>query len=312
MIQGDVIDIIQKPPVKHTSFNLLNTQEESLVISELKTLLLKRIIKPSIHEIDEFVSPIFITHKSDGGIRIILNLKELNKAIQFRHFKMHTLKDVLQLVSKNCFMASIDLKDAYHSIKISENYQKYLKFECFGQLYQYTCFPNGLGPCPRKFTKLTVCPMSKIRQAGYPICGYIDDFFLTGNEKQSCFNAVLYSANIFEQLGFVVHPSKSQFEPLQQITFLGIVIDSVTMTITLSESRTKSLKFLLKQILKIKKPTIRLLAKVIGHIISAMPTSKFGALQLSKIRKRQDNALNKNNWNFDAHLSISGEGKDED
>jgi hypothetical protein len=44
-----------------------------------------------------------------------------------------------------CFMASVDLKDAYYSVPASASDQKYLKF---------TCFPNGLACCPRLYTKL--------------------------------------------------------------------------------------------------------------------------------------------------------------
>ena len=36
---------------------------------------------------------------------------------------MHTIKDVLQMITKVCYMTSIDLKDAYHSVKIDPQYQ---------------------------------------------------------------------------------------------------------------------------------------------------------------------------------------------
>ena len=52
-------------------------------------------------------------------------------------------------------MVSIDLKDAYCSVKISEKFQRYLKFEFLDSLYKFVCFPNGLAPYPRKFNKIT-------------------------------------------------------------------------------------------------------------------------------------------------------------
>ena len=63
-------------------------------------------------------------------------------------------------------MASIDLKNAYYSVKIDESFQKYLKFIWHQKLYEFVCFPNGLSPCPRKFTKLTKVPISVIRLSG--------------------------------------------------------------------------------------------------------------------------------------------------
>ena len=74
-------------------------------------------------------------------------------------------------------MASIDLKDAYYSVKISENFQRYLKYEFLDKLYKDVCFPNGLAPCPRKLTKITKVPLSDLRLRKIVVSGYIDDFF---------------------------------------------------------------------------------------------------------------------------------------
>ena len=85
---------------------------------EIKNLR-KGVIKESQHEDGEYISPIFLTPKSDGSFRIILNLKKLNDYMPYILFKMETLKCVLNLVTPNCcFMAKIGLKDAYYSIPI--------------------------------------------------------------------------------------------------------------------------------------------------------------------------------------------------
>ena len=41
---------------------------------------------------------------------------------------MQTFQSVLSLIQPDCFMATIDLKDAYYSVKIDELDTKYLKF----------------------------------------------------------------------------------------------------------------------------------------------------------------------------------------
>jgi len=303
IIKGDVIDFNGQPPIKHFSENSIKLKDENLLQLELEKLLNKGIIKKTIHEPVEYVSPIFITQKSDGGIRLILNLKNLNKCVKFQHFKMHTIKDVLQLVRKNCFMVSIDLKDAYHSIKIRDDFQCYLKFNFRNQLYKYTCYPNGLGPCPRKFTKITSVPMAEIRNSGNPICGYIDDFILIKMTKTECVQAGLYSAKLFAKLGFFINPEKSQLEPSQKITFLGFVIDSVSMTLSLTEKKKNALRSLLLTVLRLKNPSIRFVAKVIGHIISAMPASKYGPLHFRNLENDKIKALQLSQGNFDANMS---------
>ena len=79
---------------------------------------------------------------------IILNLKETNNHLDKIHFKMETLNSILKLIRPNCYMTSIDLKDAYYSVKIFEKHQKYLKFVFDGKLYQFACLPNGLTSGP--------------------------------------------------------------------------------------------------------------------------------------------------------------------
>ena len=50
-------------------------------------------------------------------------------------------------------MASIDLKDAFFSQPIHNDYQKYLKF-IFGSFFQITSVPNGYGPAIRIYAKI--------------------------------------------------------------------------------------------------------------------------------------------------------------
>ena len=178
IVEGDIIRFESEPPERQTA-RQCNVSEETKVLmdEELLGMLDKKIVKKTIHEQGEFLSPIFPVPKPDGKLRIILNLKQLNEHVEYLHFKMDNIKVVLANITKGCYMASLDLKHAYHSVKIHDDFQKYMKFEWAGSLYQFTCYPNGLGPCPRKFTKLLKVPLSTLREKGHLIIGYIDDFF---------------------------------------------------------------------------------------------------------------------------------------
>ena len=101
---------------------------------------------------------------------------------------MNSINTILNLITKDCFMASIDLKDAYYSVKISEHFQRYLKFEFLDNLYKSVCFPNGLVPWPRKFTKITKVPLTDLKLRKILVSGYIDDFFTKGHTSEGCFN----------------------------------------------------------------------------------------------------------------------------
>ena len=77
----------------------------------------------------ESISNIFSRDKSDGTIRVILDLSILNESVSYEHFKMENLHNALELMTQGCFMASIDWKDAYYSFPIASEHKKYLRFE---------------------------------------------------------------------------------------------------------------------------------------------------------------------------------------
>ena len=144
---------------------------------------------------------------------------------------MDTLETAISMMKPGCYMASVDLKDAYYMETIDLSHQKYLKFWFDGQYFQYICLPNGLASAARIFTKLLKPVYSALRAARHLSCGYIDDSYLQGDTFQECHVNVVDTTKMFMRLGFFVHPEKSVFVPSQRLTFLGFDLDSVHMTV---------------------------------------------------------------------------------
>ena len=166
-----------------------STEEEVEIQVILEEMLREQIIRETTHESTEFVSEIFIVKKSDGGVRLILNLKELNEFVVYEHFKMDGIKTIINMVTRNCFMVTTDLKDAYYSVAIraiSRLFPKFLKFKWKDKLYCFKCFPNGLGSCSRKFSKSNKVPITTLHFENIPLSGYIDYFFTKGDTFSVC------------------------------------------------------------------------------------------------------------------------------
>ena len=79
----------------------------------------------------QIVSGIFLLPKKDGTFRLKLtcNLKRFNECVTHHHFQMDSRQAIITLVTPNCFMASTDMKDAYYSIPVKNEDQKYLRFK---------------------------------------------------------------------------------------------------------------------------------------------------------------------------------------
>ena len=66
---------------------------------------------------------------------------------------MDMLETTISMMKSGCYMASVDLTDAYYMVPIDSSDQKYFKF-CFeGEYFQYTCLPNVLASASRILTK---------------------------------------------------------------------------------------------------------------------------------------------------------------
>lgn len=53
------------------------------------------------------------------------------------YFKLENYRTAMRLVSKNCYMCSIDLKDAYFTINVHNDSRKFLRFCWLGKLYDF-------------------------------------------------------------------------------------------------------------------------------------------------------------------------------
>ena len=102
-----------------------------------------------------------LTLKKDGCNRLILNLKDLNQYTEYNHFKMHSLQEILKLVTPLCKVSSLDIKNAYYSISVDESLRKYLKFCWKDELYQFCVLLNNLSPYPCWFTKFLKPPLAE-------------------------------------------------------------------------------------------------------------------------------------------------------
>ena len=157
-------------------------------------------------------------------------------------------------------MASIDIKDAYYSVPIAIEHQKFLRFVWRDNLYQYVCLPNGLSSAPRMFTKLLKPVFKVLREKGLLSSAYIDDLYLQGDTFHECHENALNTVQLLRDLG------TSCLHPSQQLEYLGFVLNSVSMTVRLSHARVERVVQACEKLLSNSHPTILHLAEVIGLI----------------------------------------------
>ena len=167
----------------------------------------------------------------------------VNDFITTRSFKFQTLDDAIKLLRPNYFMAKIDLKHAYRSVPIHPaNYQATgCKWRFVGDdfdTYFYdTRLPFGAKSSPEIFHRLTQAVRRMMAKRGFDdIVVYLDDFLVVGPTLAECTQAYDTLLTLLQDLGFTISRHKL-VAPAQQLTFLGVQLDTVSCTMTLPHDK---------------------------------------------------------------------------
>ena len=164
----------------------------------------------------------------------------------------------------------IDLKDAYLTVPIWKNHQKYLRFLWKGSMLEFGCLPFGLGTAPRVFTKLMKPVVGALRQRGIRLIIYLDDLLIMTESHDQALHHAASTLNLLEGLGFIVNYQKSQLLSSQKIEFLGFLIDSNTMTLQLPGEKLQKIRKKCQELLAMTTVSVRELSKFLGLLTSSI------------------------------------------
>jgi hypothetical protein len=211
---------------------------------------------------------IFVVPWKDGGNRPVVNLKPLNQFLGYEHFKMEGIHLLRDLLKKGDFLVKIDLKDAYLTVPIWKNHQKYLRFLWKDTMLEFACLPFGLATAPRVFTKLMKPVVGALRQRGIRLIIYLDDILIKAESHDLALHHAASTLNLLEGLGFIVNYQKSQLFPCQEMKFLGYLIDSNAMTLQLPGEKLRKIRRKCQKLLDQTTISVRELSKFLGLLTS--------------------------------------------
>ena len=184
-------------------------------------------------------------------------------------------------MSKGYYLFKFDLKYRYHHVEVFPDRRKYLAIACdFGdgvlKYFQFAVLPFGLSSAPYLFTKLSKPVVTSWRCKGIPMVIFLDDGLGGGvNSINAKINRLTVNADLLK-FGFIINEVKSLWEPVQNITWLGTLLNTnqgFFRLISVTEHRITKLKRSIDSVLKGGCTTlnVRTLAAVVGQIISLAP-----------------------------------------
>ena len=201
-------------------------------------------------------SPVSAAAKPNGSVRLILDMSSprgdaLNEFIDKDRFvcKYSSFDDALRLliqVGRGAYMAKLDIKNAFRLCPVQPRDWWLLGFKWDGKFYVYLKLPYGSRSSPAIFNDFAdllcwvFCQVNDIPQCDH----YLDDYFLVGGSLSTCDHYLAIAKATCQYLGVPLALDKV-VGPATSITYLGILIDSVSFTIMLPDEKLSKLKALL-------------------------------------------------------------------
>ncbi len=264
----------------------MRAADAPILRAEIAVLLAKDAIEP-VPPADMrsgFYSPYFIVPKKSGGLRPILDLRVLNRALHRLPFKMLTPKRIFGCVRPQDWFAAIDLKDAYFHVSILPRHRPFLRFAFEGRVYQYKVLPFGLSLSPRVFTKVAEAVLVPLREQGVRILNYLDDWLiLAQSQDQLCEHRDMVLSHL-SQFGLQVNWEKSKLSPVQRISFLGMELDSVSQTARLTQERAQSVLNCLNTFKNRTAAPLKQFQRLLGHMAAAAAVTPLGLLHMRPLQ----------------------------
>ena len=95
--------------------------------------------------------------------------------------------------------------------------------------------------------------------------------------------------------------------PTQHIDFLGFTLDSLNMTISVTEEKKGKIREVCEKLLTNRVHTIRFLAGVVGTLVAALPGITWGPLFYRALEGCKDHALRLSKGDFDTPVMLSSD-----
>jgi hypothetical protein len=241
----------------------------------------------------KIISALSAVPKPDGDIRLIHDLSRpanvsVNSYASKDPCKYQSISDVLDIIQPNRYMAVVDLNSAYRSVNIKESERCLTGLSwCFDGLHEPailcdTRLPFGARKSPAIFNRITQAVTRYLRKQGHHVVVYLDDFFVCGPDFASCKATFDALVQLLRRLGFQINWRKI-VDPCQQLTFLGILIDTVRGTLSLKPAKVTELVDLLRSYQQRKRASRKQLESLAGKLSWAAHVTPCGRAHIQPV-----------------------------
>src|SRR5260370_3456948 len=164
-------------------------------------------------------SPILFVKKKDGSLHLCVDYRALNKVTQKDQYPLPLITDLLDSLGLGRIYTKIDLKHAYHLVRIAEGNEPKMAFQTRYSSFEWTVMLFGLSNAPAAFQ----CLINEVLGDLWDICtiGYLDGILIYSDSLDEHQIHVSEILCCLRNAGLYANPKKSIFH-MNMVEYLGL------------------------------------------------------------------------------------------
>lgn len=196
----------------------LSQVELDEVKKQVTYLLSKGLIVPTT---SPWAAPVLFAPKADGGLRMCIDYRALNKQTVKDRFPLPRTEDLLDRVGKAKFFSKLDLRSGYWQIPIAPEDMPKTAFRTRYGHFHWRVMPFGLTNAPACFQRMVNNLLSKYLDDFVVV--YLDDILIYSETAEQHLEHIKMVLDVLRKERLYAKASKCEFfKP--EVTFLGHVV----------------------------------------------------------------------------------------
>lgn len=228
------IDLIDGEEPPYGPLYPLSARELEVLREYLDNALEKGWIRPSTSPAG---APILFVPKKDGGMRLCVDYRGLNKITIKNRCPLPLINETLDRLVGAKYFTKLDLRDAYYRIRIKNGDEWKTAFRTRYGHFEYTVMPFGLANAPATFQAYINGALRGLLDVSCSV--YLDDILIYSKTREEHIKHVAEVLERLRQFKLFAKPSKCTFLT-DRVEFLGFVVDSTG--VSMEESRVEAIQ----------------------------------------------------------------------
>ena len=211
-LHGDpeVTPVAQKP--RRVPFAL-----REKVTAKVEDLIAKDIVE-RVDGPTSWVSPVVVAPKSEGEIRLCVDMRKANQAIIRERIPIPTLDEAVENLNGSAVFSKLDLRLGFHQIELDKESRDITTFATHEGLFRYKRLSFGVNSAPEKY--------QQIRQVVSDIEGVLniaDDLVVHGKSIEEHDQSLHKRLQRLEEKNLTLSPMKCEFR-MDKVVFMGLLL----------------------------------------------------------------------------------------